>query len=456
LIFVSAFSGCLHGTTTPEPEPEPEVDSYLVKDLSGINWATSLGSFSSLNSNLFFAVGDELWKSDGTEAGTVPVKQSLGAGGSYLGELYRTDNLLYFFVDGYHLWKSDGTEVGTQLVKTFQNDQGFSIIPGTGDNIFIVVSNPGPTQVGSVSLWISDGTDVGTILLKDFVDIYPRGSAMLNMKLLFGADDGTNGNELWESDGTDAGTNLVIDVNPGSESGICYTEFYAMSNQIFFGASDTADGCELWKSDGTNAGTELVKEIYPGAPGMTHEIGHLTGVVVGSEFYFGVNDGTHGYELWKTDGTDAGTTLVVDLNTGTDFGFRTWIMAMNGVVYFDGNDGSSDWHPMWKSDGTAAGTEQVLEAISVSLPIVVGNHLYFLGNFDGNGDCSVGASTADWCGDEILRSDGTSSGTEEFVGLFSKHSSLEPTLLYAVGDMIFIKSTYEDCSLYMVDVSVQS
>ena len=82
----------------------------------------------------------------------------------------------------------------------------------------------------------------------------------------------------------------------------------------FFSAFDTTNGQELWKSDGTLAGTTLVKDIRPGA-GDSYPFA-LTDVA--GTLFFAADDGTtSGYELWKSNGTDAGTVrltpFVVDM-----------------------------------------------------------------------------------------------------------------------------------------------
>src|SRR5439155_1444269 len=105
---------------------------------------------------------------------------------------------------------------------------------------------------------------------------------------------------------------LVQDINPGSGSSdpISLTN---VNGTLFFAADDGIDGIELWKSDGTAAGTVLVKDINPGAASslpfqiMTNVAGTL---------FLRADDGTNGIELWKSDGTAAGTVLVKDINPG--------------------------------------------------------------------------------------------------------------------------------------------
>jgi ELWxxDGT repeat protein len=63
---------------------------------------------------------------------------------------------------------------------------------------------------------------------------------------------------------------------------------------LFFSAED-ASGRELWSSDGTEAGTELVQDINPGA-GNSYPY-HLTDV--NGTLFFAADDG-NGYDLWKT------------------------------------------------------------------------------------------------------------------------------------------------------------
>ena len=57
---------------------------------------------------------------------------------------------------------------------------------------------------------------------------------------------------------------------------------------------------ELWKTDGTASGTVMVKDIWSGSSGG----GPTMTTAVGNTLYFQARDGTHGGELWKSDGTD--------------------------------------------------------------------------------------------------------------------------------------------------------
>ncbi|HKO82313.1 MAG TPA: ELWxxDGT repeat protein, partial [Chitinophagaceae bacterium] len=98
---------------------------------------------------------------------------------------------------------------------------------------------------------------------------------------------------------------LLKDINPGAaSSNICYLT--NVNNVLFFAANDGINGMELWKTDGTEAGTGLVKDIHPGA--FSSSIGYL--IRVNSILFFVANNGTNGTELWKSDGTAAGTVMV--------------------------------------------------------------------------------------------------------------------------------------------------
>src|SRR5690242_1585476 len=182
----------------------------------------------------------------------------------------------------------------------------------------------------------------------------------VNGTLFFVADDGTHGLELWRSDGTAAGTTLVkdIDPNPQEGSGIGgpgsagVGGLVNVNGTVFFAASDGTNGVELWKSDGTDAGTSMVKDIAAGSSTPLH----LTNV--GGTLFFTADDGTHGRELWKSDGTAAGTTMVDDINPGAAGSNPVELVDMGGTVYFHADDGVHI-DALWRSDGTAGGTTLV-------------------------------------------------------------------------------------------------
>src|SRR5206468_3421160 len=88
-----------------------------------------------------------------------------------------------------------------------------------------------------------------------------------------------------------------------------------LGETLFFSGCDTAIGCELWKSDGTAQGTSLVLDITPNPPSASSWPGSL--VDVGGTLDFTACAPTTGCDIWRSDGTEEGTTLVADLESGS-------------------------------------------------------------------------------------------------------------------------------------------
>ncbi|WP_149979810.1 ELWxxDGT repeat protein, partial [Microcystis aeruginosa] len=364
--------------------------TVAVADINPGDYGSYPGNLTVVGSTLFFQAydsvnGTELWKSDGTEAGTVLVKDiNPGDSSSYFDNLTALGNTLFFTNAG--LWKSDGTAAGTVLVKNISLDN----LTAVGNTLFFSARG-----VSGNELWKSDGTAASTVLVKNIrpgsSSSYPRYLTAVGNTLFFTADNGVNGRELWKSDGTAAGTVLVKDINPGS-SYFPLRYLTAVGNTLFFRAFDGVNGQELWKSDGTAAGTVLVKDIRPGPGGSLDFFTQMT--AVGNTLFFTAFDSVNGTELWKSDGTAAGTVLVKDINPGYDNPFSGLnpqnLTAVGNTLFFTADDGVNG-RELWKSDGTEAGTilvGDIRPGSSSSDPQnlrVVGSTLYFTADDGVNG-----------------------------------------------------------------------
>jgi ELWxxDGT repeat protein len=180
--------------------------------------------------------------------------------------------------------------------------------------------------------------------------------------LFFIGSDNAHGSELWHSDGTTEGTKLVKDIQPGAADGIHFDslsgfDIVDLNGVAFFAANDGVHGDELWRSDGTENGTFMVKNV---APDDTSGIGAQVRMTVAlNRVWFSGDDGVHGTELWTSDGTANGTALLRDINPGDAISAPNGVTALNAtqVVFsaFDGTHGAE----LWRSDGTTDGTVMV-------------------------------------------------------------------------------------------------
>ena len=124
------------------------------------------------------------------------------------------------------------------------------------------------------------------------------------------------------------------------------------SGYLYFSASEAGTGKEIYRTDGSLAGTMLLKDIYPGA---SPSLGNMS-AAVGNEMFFAANDGVHGMELWKSDGSVSGTVMVKDINPGPADGIgESNPTSFKDKLHFSGITPGAGAEA-WISDGTEAGT----------------------------------------------------------------------------------------------------
>lgn len=194
-------------------------------------------------------------------------------------------------------------------------------------------------------LWRTDGTPAGTRLLAN-VNPYDAPSELRVA--------GTRafcffGRMLWVTDGTVGGTRPVRPFvgTPATSSTAVLGEAL-----VFSAAGDLGAGTELWRSDGTPDGTSIVKDLRPGHGNSSspHSL-----IAVGDSVFFSAEDGIGVDALWRTDGTADGTTRVLPgqaASVSTRHG-----VAFRGLFYFVRGTNADT---MWATDGTSAGTRQVV------------------------------------------------------------------------------------------------
>lgn len=360
-----------------------------------------------MNNILYFsayttAEGRELWKTDGTAAGTTLVKDiNPGAPGSNdPGEYYPIANGSYFLfsakgsADGRELWKSDGTTAGTMQLKDI-NPGADSSNPDYFANYNNIVLFSATTNNEGSEYWRTDGTPAGTYMLKDInpgtgdanviqIEIFPgtgiyvpfpifSGYHVYNNKVFFSATDGTNGGNLYVTDGTTANTTLVKTIIAGpSIAEIMMFNAVNTAGKFFFSATNGDNRAELWQSDGTPGGTSLFKSFYLSPSGGSLPIilkdysfnqGGFTGdLFQGNKFFFTAATLPDGNELWISDGTLANTGLVKNIGPGNSDGIEGSFSYLytKDLLYFSAHNGVNGVE-LWRSDGTGDGTIMVMD-----------------------------------------------------------------------------------------------
>lgn len=478
---------------------------FLVKDINIAGEGSYPNELIVFNGETYFPAitgtsGEELWKTDGTDSGTVMVADIRPGSGSsrpiplivYSGELY------FLADDGIHgreLWKTDGTTVGTELVKDIRPGTEYSWIEEltvVGGQLFFSADDGS----NGWELWKTDGTTAGTLMVKD---IWPGSTGGLRLggelvdfagKLLFSADDGVNGLELWTSDGTTAGTQLVKDINPGSGGSYINDMTYVLLDGnpfVIMAANDGTGGAELWMSQGTESSTSKLKEICPGSCGSSPALftNFINNAIPSAttQALFVAEDPSSGRELWKTDGTPGGTRLIKNIDgLSTDSAIDDLKVLGVSTVFFSAVDANG--RELWKSDGTTAGTMRLTDinpgsgssmstTSGLDAMAVVGSEIFFkatdgsngweLWKYDGasaslvkdiwpgangseperfavQGSTLYLAATDPDLGRELMKSDGTGAGTVLVKDINTATASSSPGEFAALGTELAFKA----------------
>ncbi len=492
------------GTTKPFEELKRLKNINTEADVLSL-YSSHPTKFTELGGGLVFfawggaALGSDcyLWKTDGTENGTTSLTAMYKGDATptqpYSGETLKTATHLYFEGQSRNattnnfqqdIWRSDGTVAGTIKIRSF--DMGIATLPSGNANgltpydirdiefsnglVFFTMTDATNSKI---DLWKSDGTEAGTVRI--YEGCQSQISSFNNFIYYFirGIPDPNFGNvqyTLRRHNGTSGG--FVKNLASTAPANIP-SFFGVVNNQLLFVADGTIvlnsnnvnSGMELWKTDGTGAGTVIVKDINPEVPNFFPPDLFSSGkssityandmskrfIIHNNILYFGADNGVNGRELWKSDGTENGTSMIKDLSPGTSNlqGISTdpfsFYVFQNNIVFTGATApniyGNTNFIHLFKTDGTSSGTSMIkndvrdLLSYDYNVPMsyaVLNNNLYFSGKEQPNSLLHP-TYNEPFTGNfnELWASDGTPDGTKQLKNLVKGWQVFNPMNLYA-------------------------
>ena len=238
---------------------------------------------------------------------------------------------------------------------------------------------------------------------------------------------------------------LVADLRTGTAPvGSAPHGFVVSGATAFFAADDGSSGFELWRTQGVPGDPALVVDLRPGGGSALPASGRLEGIAWNGGILFAADDGSRGAELWFSDGTAAGTVLVKDIVPGTGSSSPRSFTASAGKVFFVA-DTPAEGAELWVTDGTEGGTQLVADI----------EPTYGVGS-NPTGLTAVGTTlffaATDSRGTELWKTDATSPTLATGIVKDLAVDSSDPTDLTALlGKLYFVASSGGPRTLFVSD-----
>lgn len=358
-------------------------------------------------------LGYEFWVSKGTSESTYCISSTDDTNnGSYPSDFTIINNNLYFTADddvaGRELWKTNGTKEETYLLKDFQTGLACG---GNPDHLTVLGNKLFYTAYEddiSKELWVHTLNTDEHQLVKD---IFPGSSpsnphslTVCDRYVYFLAKDNYY-SSLWRTDGTTENTIKLVD-NPQATP----NNLVAYKNKVFFAQRDER-GTELWSTDGTIQGTARFKDLDE----KTSSTSPHSFIVVNDILYF---LSYYDSALWRCDGTVDGTYKIIDSTNG---GFSLY--NVNNEVYVLAKEQSYSLYKLNINELVELYTSDYIRFSEYNYAIS-GEYFYFVANDESGNPI-------------ILKSNGTSDGTEVIPFCPSFDKNIYPTKLSATNDFLF-------------------
>lgn len=298
------------------------------------------------------ATGIELWKTDGTAAGTAPAPETDAGSPSpfSFNSVVTMGGDLFFVAENAAM----GNEVHVLRGESGRVEVLKDVTPGGAHTLRVLMAatedqlfyRHEPDDF-TTELWVSDGTGTGTRLVRMF-DLYdtersgeekrivPPGNYIREMHpgdelLYFYMARYYGPGAIWATDGTASGTRTVVE---NLDSGLFFrtNQITVMGDDGFYFLTENGEAV-LYHSSNGGPGERLMQPTFEGEP-----IYYLDIVETGDTvFYFADASNPTDRRVWRSDGTTSGTVPIAGQGVRGDGG-RYPTAIIGDTLYYIGSE----------------------------------------------------------------------------------------------------------------------